>query len=93
MQWLLIKDAKKYGSLFAFIEEKCKRWAKYLEIADFKRSPGCISSVLKRHNIERISLHGEADDMTAEEFERVTAPRRKHLEDIYDKKNISPCCL
>ena len=52
-----------------------------------------INSALKRHNIERIDLHGDSDEKTSDEFNRFMALWRKELEYLCDKKNIIPSCL
>ena len=54
----------KSGKQLAFLKEKWKKLAKYLELTDFKGSPGCISSAIKHDNIEIINLHGEDDYMS-----------------------------
>ena len=49
---------------WGIIKEKFKQWAEYLGLTEFKGSNGWVNSILKRHNVERINLQGEGDDMS-----------------------------
>ena len=93
MQNIWIDKCEKCQTLFVFLQVKCKRRKKYLELTDFKGSLDWISSALRRHNIERINLHREANSMTARECERFMAPWRQDLEDLCDNEISSSFCL
>ena len=59
----------------------------------FKASSGWIEKVLDRSNKTGISLHGEADDMTAEEREAIMRDWRIAFHEVIEKYSIPPSCV
>ena len=56
----------------------------------FKASDGWIANALRRHGKVGINLHGEANDMTAEEREGIMADWRVEFHELLDKFSIPP---
>jgi len=75
------------------LEQRLKTWAqnepseKYRE---FKASQGFIQRVLKNNNIVHVKLHGEANDITEEEANRLIAPFMKELADLITEFSVPP---
>ena len=53
-------------------------------IDNFKASPQWISKTLKRGNFNRINLHGEGEEMSQEELDKVMIPWRKELRELIE---------
>ena len=70
--------------------EKCLKWAKDLGLEDFRASDGWLNNTLRHHNMQRIRLHGEADDLTDEEVKAAMDPFRAELQELADDKGVGP---
>ena len=68
-------------------------WAKQLGYNDFKASPCWINKTLQRNNLTRVNLHGEANEMSEEEFKAVMGPWKKKFHDLCEKKKVNPSCV
>ena len=47
------------------------QFAEAMEINDFKESQGCLGKVLKQYGWDYLNLHGEADEISDEEFNNI----------------------
>ena len=83
----------KLGTSVLLLQEKCMQWARDLELHDFKCSKGWLYNTLNTHGIERINLHGEADDLSDEEVAAVMGPWRNELRELMEEKQVGPSCL
>ena len=86
-----VKD--KCGLSWLLMREKCVKRAKDLGIDGFKASPQWISKTLKRGDFTRINLHGEGEEMSQEQFDKVMTPWRKELRELCEEKGVSPKCV
>ena len=97
IEYLHLRETKfkqdKLGTSWTFLTEKCKEWAKDMNVDDFKFFAGWLNNTLKAHNMDRVKLHGEADDLNDEEVATLMIPFRQQLEDLIEKKDIEPHCL
>ena len=85
----------KCGINWMTLRIKAQKYAQELGYtpAQFKASSGWIARVLERSNKTGISLHGEADDMTAEEREVIMADWRITFHELLEKYSIPPSCV
>ena len=82
----------KLGISWLLMIEKCLKWAEDLGIEDFKGSNG-LNNTLKYHNMTRIRLHGEADDLLDEEVKAAMNPFRDEFQALAEKKGVGPSCM
>ena len=69
----------KLGISWLLMIEKCLKWAKNLGVEGFRGSDVWLNNTLKYHNMQRIHLHGEADDLSDEEVKAAMDPFRAEL--------------
>ena len=69
------------------------KWAEVLGVEDFKASDGWLNKTLKHHNMQRIRLHGEADDLSDEEVKAAMDPFRAELQVLAEDKCVGPSCM
>ena len=99
MQYLKLHELNykrdKLGTSWLLMTEKCLQWAKDLGVKDFCASAdGWLNNTLRYHNMQRICLHGEADDLTDEEVKRVAMnPFRAELQVLVEEKEVGPSCM
>ena len=67
----------KYGVSHSLLKEKAKKFAEDLNIKDFNASNGWLHRTLKRHGKIGIALHGEADDISIEERNKIVDDWKK----------------
>ena len=97
VQYLKLRELNykrdKLGISWLLMIEKCLKWAKDLGVEDFKASDGWLNNTLKHHNVQRIRLHGEADDLTDEEVKAALDPLRVELHELAEEKGVGPSCM
>jgi bacterioferritin-associated ferredoxin len=64
-----------------------------LGVEDFKASDGWLNNTLKYHNMKRIRLRGEADNLTDEEVKAAMDPFRAELQELAKEKGVGPSCM
>ena len=64
-----------------------------LYIENCKCSDGWISDTFQRRGIKRVNIHGNKNDMTEEEYEKVIIPWIKELQKIHEEKGVTPSAL
>ena len=97
VQYLKLRELNykrdKLGISWLLMIEKCLKWAEDLGVEDFKASDGWLNNTLKYHNMQRIRLHGEADDLTDEEVKAAMDPFRAELQELAEDKGVGPSCM
>ena len=76
----------KCGLSWMLLKEKTLKWGKELGLEASQASNGWITDTLRRYGITRVTLHGEANDLTDEDVEKVITPWRKELKDLIEGK-------
>jgi hypothetical protein len=97
VEYLKLRELKykqdKLGISWLLMIEKCKKWAEDLGVQDFKASNGWLNNTLKFHGIERIRLHGEADDLSDQEVSALMVPFRDELKVLAEEKDVGASCM